>query len=101
MSTALCAPNTSPWSDATSAGVKPVETFFTDRTLPVEHRQAGTYTVRRADYALGIILIPTGHDPTAIPAILPAQVTGASEATLELDPANPMDAPYGGGVVFV
>lgn len=101
MSTALCSPNASSWANATLAGVRPVETFFTDRELPVEHRLAGTYTIRRSDYAAGIILIAQGHDPVGLPAVLPAVVTGASEVSATLAPANPMDWPSGGVVIFV
>lgn len=101
MSTALCTPNNPTWANATAAGVRPVETFFTDRQLTVEHRAPGTYTIRQADFPDGIILIAQGHDPVGIPAVLPAVVTGASEVSATLDPANPMDWPAGGVVVFV
>jgi hypothetical protein len=101
MSTALCNPNVPEWANATSAGVRPVDTFFTDRELPVQHRSPGTYTIRAADFDDGIILIATGHDPVGIPAVLPAIVTGASEVSVSLDPANLLDYPAGVAVVFV
>jgi hypothetical protein len=101
MSTALCTPNGPLWLNATQAGVRPIETFFADRSIPVEHRTAGAHLIKKSNYPLGIILIPIGHDPTAVPAVLPVVVTDDVEATLTIEPANILDAPFGGGLVFV
>ena len=101
MPTALCMPNGFAWATATQAGVRPVETLFSDRILPVEHRAPGTYAVKRLDYALGLLLIATAHDPYGAPVVLPAVVTAASEVSLTLDPSNLLDLPGGGLVIFV
>lgn len=100
MSTALCTPNAA-WSQATQAGLKPIETPFSQRTVPVEHRVPGTYTFTRAAYPLGVVLIPSGSDPSASPAVLPAFVTGTDSQALTLDPADLQDCSRGGGVVFL
>jgi hypothetical protein len=100
MPTALCTPN-NPWPDATQAGLLAIETPFSPRTVPVEHRAPGTYMIEKATYEQGIVLIPTGSDPTAIPAVLPSFVTDASSQEVVLDPSNPQDMGHGGVVVFV
>jgi hypothetical protein len=99
MSTALCSPNSSNWSQATQAGVHAMNADFSDRTLPVERRASGMYTIQRSAYPSGIILIPNGHDPTAVPAVLPAVVTSGSSQVVTLDPNNLED--YGWGVTIV
>ncbi len=101
MSTALCTPNTSQWSNATSATVQHLDTPFSDRTLPVEHRVAGFHAIQKSQYSQGVILIPNDHDPASVPAILPVQVTAGSSGVIELDPNNPDDNPGGGGLIFV
>ncbi len=57
--------------------------------------------IDRATYEMGIVLVPTGSDPTAIPAVLPSFVTDASSQEVTLDPANLEDHGVGGVVVFV
>lgn len=100
MGFALCAPNL-PWATATSAGVQSLDAEFGERTLPVEHRNWGTYLIQRSQYPQGLILIPIGSDPTGSPAVLPVSVTDASELNATLDPATLMDFHNGGGIVFV
>lgn len=101
MGFALCNPNGLEWAQATSAGLRSLEALFSDRSVPVEHRVAGSHVVRKSDYPSGILLIPTGNDPTAVPAVLAVTVSSASEVTITLDPSNTMDLPCGGGAVFV
>lgn len=101
MVAALCTPDASSWMSANNAGVRPIEAGFSQRVLPVEHRTEGTYTIARSTYPLGIILIPTGSDPTAIPAVLPAVVSGGASQNVTLDTQNLLDWGIGGVVVFV
>jgi len=100
MTTAHCTPN-SAWQTATEAGLRAIETPFSDRIVPVEHRAPSTYTIQRSAYPEGVVLIPTGSDPTASPAVLPAIVTDAASQEVTLDPANLLDMGIGGAVVFV
>src|SRR5882672_3606532 len=100
MAFALCIPNAA-WSLATSAGVKSLDASFSDRTLTVEHRNSGSYTIQKSSYSGGIILIPAGHDPAAIPAVLEVILAAGTSQAITLDPSNLLDYGYGGGVVFV
>lgn len=86
---------------AVQAGVRAVDASFSDRVLPVEHRGWGPHLIRRADYPGGLVIVPVGSEPTAIPAVLPVVVSGESELTVTLEPANLLDFHHGGGVVFV
>jgi len=97
---AFCQPNAA-WSSATSAGVRSLDASFNDCTLPVEHRADGSHTIQRSTYPAGILLIPTGYDPAAIPAVLPFLVAGGSSQGLTLDSSSLLDMGTGGGVVFV
>jgi len=75
-----------PWTQSGTASVAPLPPFpdLTVRTLPLVNRLAGTFTVRRTDYPLGVVEIPKGHEPATSPATLPiiassgdsVQVTG-------------------------
>lgn len=85
------------WADATQAGVRSLHDSFSNRTLPVEHRAEDTYNIARSQYPDGLILIPIGSDPTAIPAVLPAITSAGSSQGVTLQIANLLD--YGVGVV--
>ena len=98
MAASLCTPNAL-WPSASAAGVRPLDASFSDRQLPVSHLSPGAHTVDRATFPEGVILIPLGHDPTGIPAVLPAIVTVSSSQTVTLDPDDLMD--YGIGVTIV
>lgn len=100
MSFAHCTPD-HPWKDATEAGIRPLDGGFDDVIVPVEHRSPGTHTIQRADYPDGILVIPTGNDPTAMPAVLPALVSAGSSQAITLEPSNLLDTGLGGAVIFV
>ena len=97
---ALCTPNDE-WASATQVGVLSLDGSFSNRTIPVEHRAEGPHTIQRSQYANGLLLIPNGHDPVAIPAVLPVVTSGGSSQVLTLEPSNLMDMGYGGAVIFV
>jgi hypothetical protein len=63
-----CTPN-EPWQTATTEGVQSLDGSFSERTIPLEHRDWGTYTIQKSGYPQGLVLIPTGSDPTAIPSV--------------------------------
>lgn len=97
---AHCTPDDA-WAIADFVGVRSLSGAFGDVVLPVEHRDEGNYTIERSEYPNGVILIPTGCDPTAIPAVLPVLVSAGSSQAIALEPANLLDSGCGGGVIFV
>ncbi len=100
MAFANCTPN-EPWPTATSAGVQSLDESFSERTLPVEHRDWGIYTIKKSEYPQGLVLIPTGSDPAAIPAVLPVLTTEEDELNVTLDSENLLDFHVGGVPVFL
>ena len=70
-----------PWTDDGTAYVAPVPPFpeLTPRTLPLDNRTAGSFTVRRSDYPGGLVLIQSGHEPATSPATLPILASSGDE----------------------
>ena len=61
------------WTQDGTALVAPVPPFpdLTPRTLPLDNRASGTFTVHRSDYPQGLVIVQTGHEPTAATAVFP------------------------------
>jgi hypothetical protein len=81
---AIVTPN-QPWTQDGSAYVEPVPQFPepTPRTMPLDNRTAGTTAIRRADFPLGLVIIPHGHEPTTSPATLPVKTSSGSEVLVD------------------
>ena len=54
------------------------------RTLPLEHRVvAGDFTIRRADYRQGVVILPVGSKATGDSAVFPLFVSSGDEITYD------------------
>ena len=55
-----------------TATVAPVPPFpeLTPRSMPLDNRSSGTFTVRRSDYPDGLVIVQTDHEPATSPATL-------------------------------
>jgi len=83
------------WTQDGTALVAPLPPFpdTVGRTMPLDNRLAGTFTVRRSDRPLGIVLIPTGHEPATSPATLP--IFAASGDSIGVTGDNWVECPDG------
>lgn len=61
--------------------------------MPLDNRGSGSYTVRRADYPLGIVEIPTGSEPATTPATLP--IIASSRSSVHVTGDNYVAFPDG------
>ncbi len=70
-----------PWAEDGTALVTPIPPFpeMVPRNMPLDNRPPGNQTVSRSAYPLGLVIVPTGHEPTTTPAILPILSTSSSE----------------------
>ncbi len=70
-----------PWTQDGTATVAPISPFpdLDPRTMPLDNRTAGNFTVSRDDYPLGLVEIPTGHEPQTSPATLPIQASSGDD----------------------
>ncbi len=70
-----------PWTQDGTAHTAPVPPFpeLTARNLPLDNRPSGTDTVRRSVYPNGLVIVQTGHEPTASPATLPIIASSGDE----------------------
>jgi len=61
-----------PWREDGTATATPLPPFpdLLPRTLQLDNRTAGNQTVRRSDYAQGLVIVQTGHEPTTTPSVL-------------------------------
>jgi len=61
-----------PWTQDGTALVTPNPPLSgAPRTMPLENRDPGSYTIYQSAYPLGLIVIPAGHGPATSPADLP------------------------------
>ncbi len=76
-----------PWTQDGTATVAPIPPYSepTPRSMPLDNRPAGSYVIRRADYPLGIVEIPTGHEPSTTPATLPILASSGDEVQVTGD----------------
>ena len=70
-----------PWAQDGTAVVAPNPPFpsQTPRTLPLDNRPAVPFTVRRSQYPLGLVVIPTETALGTSPATLPITASSGNE----------------------
>lgn len=75
------------WTADGSALVAPIPPFseLDARTLPLDNRPSGTFTVRRSDYPLGLVVVQTGHEPSAATATLPINASSGDSVQITGD----------------
>ena len=97
---ATVAPN-QPWTQDGTASVAPIPPFpeTGTRVMPLDNRPAGSLTVRRSTYPLGIVLIPTGSEPSVSPAVLPIVASSGNQVSVTGD--NYVEFPDGFVVWFL
>ena len=98
--TATVTPN-QPWTQDGTAAVAPRPPFpeTGPRVMPLDNRPAGSLTVRRSTYPLGIVLIPTGSEPSDSPAVLPILASSGNQVSVTGD--NYVEFPDGFVVWFL
>jgi len=63
---------------------QPPSTDRSMRILPLEHRVvAGDFTIRRADYRQGVVILPVGSKATGDSAVFPLFVSSGDEITYD------------------
>lgn len=80
---AVVAPN-QPWTQDGTAVATPLLPFpDTDpRTLPLDNRGAGNFTVRQSEYPIGLVVVWTGHEPSTSPATLPIKASDGDDVRI-------------------
>ncbi len=97
---ALVTPNQS-WIEDGTAIVAPYQPFPEPmpRVMPLDNRPAGDDTITRDAYPLGLVIIPTGHEPSAAPAVLPVTASAGDEVHVTSD--TYVDCPDGFVIWFL
>jgi len=83
---ALVTPN-QPWTQDGTALVAPIPPFaeLDPRTLPLDNRASGAFTVRRSAYSDGLVIVQTGHEPSTSPAVLPIKASSGDSVEVSGD----------------
>ena len=76
-----------PWTQDGTALVAPIPGFPEPepRTMALDNRFAGAFAVSRSDFPEGMVVVPAGHEPSGISAILPIKSSSGNEVLVDGD----------------
>lgn len=76
-----------PWTQDGTALVAPSPPFPEPdaRTLPLDNRTSGTFIVQRSTYSQGLVVVQTGHEPSAATAVFPIVATSGDSVDVTGD----------------